>query len=184
MKRRSLHLLGLLALIGWAGLTLPAQARRASSPSANKAMVRRFFEEVFNQGKIDQADKYIAVDAVDHQMPSGMSQGLAAFKTMLRSLRSAFPDLRVTVEDVIAEGDKVVVRSTLRGTQTGAMQLGPGSTIPATGKAIMITSIDIIRFAGGKMVEHWGSQDDLGMMQQLGLLPANPQLTPPSPPAR
>jgi predicted ester cyclase len=85
---------------------------------------------------------------------------------------------------MIAEGDKVVVRSTLHGTQTGPMQMGPGSTIPATGKAMTMTSIDIIRFAGGKMVEHWGNEDDLEMMQQLGLLPANPPAAPPAAPTR
>jgi len=109
MNRRTLTLLGLATLIGWLGFTLPAHACKATSSTANKAMVRALFDEVFNQGKIDMPDKYIAVDSMDHQMPSGLSQGLAGFKAMITSLRAAFPDLHVTIQDLIAEGDKVEI---------------------------------------------------------------------------
>ena len=81
-------------------------------------------------------------------------------------LRAGFPDLHVTVEDIIAEGDKVVGRTTIRGSHTGEfMGMAP------TGKQFTIQAIDVMRFAGGKVVEHWGNQDDLGMMQQLGVIP-------------
>jgi predicted ester cyclase len=174
MKRSAFTLGGLAVLLAGSGLFLPAQARKGGSTTANKEMVRRLFDEVFNQGKIDQADQYITADAVDHQAPPGLPQGVAGFKTMVTNMRAAFPDLHVAIEDMIAEGDKVVVRSTLHGTQTGELRMGPGNPIPATGKAVTIGGIDIIRFAGGKMVEHWGNEDDLGMMQQLGLIPAGP----------
>jgi predicted ester cyclase len=179
MKRSTLTLLGLASLLTWGGLTLPgAHARNRDTTAANKAMVRRFFDEVFNQGKIDAADTYIAVDAVDHQAPPGQPQGLAGFKQMVTGMRTAFPDLHVTLDDVIAEGDKVVIRSTLHGTQKGELRMGPNSTLPATEKPVTITGIDIVRFQGGKMVEHWGVEDDLGMMQQLGISPPSPPSTP------
>ena len=83
-------------------------------------------------------------------------------------LRSAFPDLKATIEDTIAEGDKVVIRMTWRGTHTGGEFMG----IPATGKSVSIGVIDIIRISGGKAVEHWGQMDSMLMMQQLGAIPA------------
>jgi predicted ester cyclase len=80
---------------------------------------------------------------------------------------TAFPDLHFTVEDIIAEGDKVVTRLTCRGTQQGAFM-----GIPPTGKQATVTAIDINRFAGGKSVEHWLNMDTLGLLQQLGVIPA------------
>jgi predicted ester cyclase len=82
-------------------------------------------------------------------------------------LRSAFPDLNATVEDIVAEGDKVVVRQTWTGTHTGGDFMG----VPPTGRTVPIGVIDIIRIAGGKFVEHWGQMDAMGMMQQLGAMP-------------
>ena len=80
---------------------------------------------------------------------------------------TAFPDLHFTVEDLIAEGDKVVARLTVRGTQQGAFM-----GIPPTGKHVTVTGIDINRLAGGKSVEHWLNMDTLGLLQQLGVIPA------------
>jgi steroid delta-isomerase-like uncharacterized protein len=131
----------------------------------NKAIARRIFE-VFNSGNLALADELIAADVVDHQAMPGMEAGLAGFKQLISMLRAGFPDLRLTVEDLIAEGDKVVGRSTMSGSHTGEfMGMAP------TGKQFTIQAIDVMRFAGGKAVEHWGNQDDLGMMQQLGVIP-------------
>ncbi|MBI1879025.1 MAG: ester cyclase [Chloroflexi bacterium] len=132
----------------------------------NKAIVRRIYE-VFNTGNLALAQELITADAIDHQAMPGQEQGLAGFKQIVTMLRTAFPDLQVTAEDMIAEGDKVVGRWTMRGTHKGEFM-----GITATGKSFTMTGIDIIRFAGDKAVEHWGNQDDLGMMQQLGVMPA------------
>jgi predicted ester cyclase len=181
MKRPTLPLYTLAILMIGGAITLPAHARKASATAAHKERVRQLFEEVFNQGKVDTADQFISSDAVDHQMPPGMPQGVAGFKVIVTNMRTAFPDLHVTVDDTIAEGDKVVVRSTLHGTHTGELRMGPESVIPPTQKPVTITAIDIIRFSGDKMVEHWGNSDDLGMMQQLGLLSATSPAAPPAP---
>jgi predicted ester cyclase len=135
----------------------------------NKAIARRIFE-VFNTGNLALADELVAADVIDHQPPPGIESGLAGFKQLVLMLRAGFPDLHVTVEDIIAEGDKVVGRTTIRGSHTGEfMGMAP------TGKQFTMQAIDVMRFAGGKAVEHWGNQDDLGMMQQLGVIPTPEQ---------
>jgi predicted ester cyclase len=131
----------------------------------NKAIARRIFE-VFNTGNMALADAVIAADVVDHQPPPGIEQGLAGFKQLIGMLRAGFPDLQVTIEDVIAEGDKVTVRSIIHGTHQGDFM-----GIAPTGKPVKFQAIDVLRLAGGKAVEHWGNQDDLGMLQQLGVIP-------------
>ena len=135
------------------------------STEENKAIMRRIFE-LFNTGNLALAEEVLAADVVDHQAPPGIEPGLAGFKQLVTMFRSAFPDIQMTIEDIIAEGDKVVARSTMRGTHQGEFM-----GIPPTGKQFSATSIDIVRFAGGKGVEHWGNSDDLGMLQQLGVIP-------------
>lgn len=133
----------------------------------NKALDRRIVEEGFSKGNIAVLDELIAADCVDHAAPPGTPSGREGVKQFFTMLRSAFPDLHFTIEDVIAEGDKVVTRSTWQGTHQGAF-LG----IPPTGKQVRVTGIDITRYAGGKAVEHWGNQDTLGLLQQLGVIPS------------
>jgi steroid delta-isomerase-like uncharacterized protein len=137
------------------------------STEENKAIDRRIVEGGFNTGNTAVLDEFIAADCVDHAAPPGTPSGREGAKQFFAMLRSAFPDLHTTIEDVVAEGDKVVTRSTWHGTHRGAF-LG----IPATGKQVAVTQIDITRYAGGKVVEHWGNQDLLGLMQQLGVIPA------------
>src|SRR3954462_14191283 len=149
-------------------LTVPlAPALGADSTGdQNKALVRQFYDEIFNAGKIEQIDKYIAADAIDHEVAPGKTDPQPcqdSLKGYLSVFRKAFPDLKVTVQDVIAEGDKVVARCTMTGTHKGEFM-----GVPATGKTFSIPFIDIIRFKDGKCVEHWGISDDAGMMQQLG----------------
>lgn len=132
----------------------------------NKELYRRFIEECFVGGNMAVVDEMIAADAVDHQAPPGVAQGAEGVKQFLSMFRSAFPDLQATVDQMIAEGDTVAARFTMSGTHQGEL-----FGIPPTGKRIEITGIDVVRFENGKMVEHWGNQDDLGMMQQLGVIP-------------
>ncbi len=133
----------------------------------NKAIVRRFFDEVWNQDDLAVADVVVTPDQVNHDpgLP-GMPAGPEGLKYLVRTFRAAFPDLQFTVEDQVAEGDRVVTRWTMRGTNTGSF-LG----LPATGRSVAVSGINIDRLANGKLVEHWRSADQLGMLQQLGLIP-------------
>ena len=133
-----------------------------------KHLNRRLVEEGFSSGNLAVIDELIASDCVDHTLGTipGLSAGREGVKQFFLMFRNAFPDLRYIIEDVIAEGDKVVTRTTWVGTQKG-----PFLGIPATGKQVKVTGIDITRWAGGKAVEHWANQDALGMMQQLGVVP-------------
>jgi predicted ester cyclase len=136
------------------------------STEDNKAIIRRFYEEVFNRGNL-AVDAFIDPNQVDHFAPPGTPGGLEGAKQTIGMFQTAFPDLHFTVEDMIAEGDKVVARITMSGTQQGAFM-----GIPPTGKHVTVTAIDFNRLAGGKSVEHWVEMDTLGMMQQLGVVPA------------
>jgi predicted ester cyclase len=121
---------------------------------------------VFNKKNKAAISEFIDSDQVDHAAPPGTPGGLAGAKQTITMYLTAFPDLHFTVEDVIAEGDKVVARLTVRGTQQGAFM-----GVPPTGKQATSAAIDINRIANGKSVEHWLQMDTLGLMQQLGALP-------------
>ncbi len=134
----------------------------------NKAVVRRFNElvkEYWRTGDADAFDEVVASDFVHHA--PGLPPDLEGMKQALPMFRAAFPDMRLTVEEIIAEDDKVVARVTVRGTHQGELM-----GIPATGKPVEFTETHISRIAGGKIVERWGEWDALGMMQQIGAVPA------------
>ena len=146
------------------------------STENSKAITRRFYEEVFDRGNLAYVDEVLDPNCVDHDKFNPMGN-LEGFKQAVASLKEAFPDSKMVVEDLITEGDKVVTRVTMHGTNTGPLSMGPDNTIPATGKSLTVTGIDIMQFAGDKIVEHWGEFDMMGMMQQLGIIPA-PQQAP------
>lgn len=134
----------------------------------NKALVRRLFEELASKGDLAVADEITAPDFVPHDLASFFEEatGPEGVKQLVVGLRAAFPDLHMTMEDIIAEGDKVVIRYTARGTHKGEFQgLAP------TGKRVAWAGINIYRVAGGKAVETWKLGDNLGLMQQLGVIP-------------
>jgi len=156
----------ILSMFVMLALSLVPALGADTTADQNKAMVRQFYEEVFNAGKVDQIDKYIAADAIDHEVAPGKANPQPcreSLKDYLSVFCTAFPDLKVKVEDIIAEGDKVVARCTMTGTHKGEFM-----GMPATGKTFSIGFIDILRFKDGKCVEHWGISDDAGVMQQLG----------------
>ena len=130
------------------------------------AKIRRFMEEVFNKGNMKAADEFMSVDIVEHDPFPGQGPGLQGFKQGMAAFRQAFPDLRVGIDDVLADGEKVVIRSTMKGTHKGTFM-----NMPPTGKQISVEGIDIVRISGGKIVEHWGLTDIFTMMQQLGAIP-------------
>ena len=135
------------------------------STEENKAIVLRNIEEGWNQGNTSLFDQLLATTYVGYDM-SRPVQGPAGFKQFYATYRTAFPDTRLTIEDQIAEGDKVVTRWTGTGTNQG-----PLMGIPPSGKRAMITGIIFTRVAGGKVVEEWFNYDLLGMLQQIGAVP-------------
>jgi len=140
------------------------------STEENKAFVRQMVEEVFNQGNVSRADEFLAPNFVEREeLPPGIPRDREGVKQLTTMLRSAFPDFKATIDDIVAEGDKVVIRQTWSGTHKGE-SMG----VPPTGKSVSFGVIDILRMAGGKCVEHWGQMDSMGLMQQLGAIPAGP----------
>lgn len=133
----------------------------------NKAVVQRYIEEVYNKGNVDAVDDLFAADFVDHALLGDQGQGAEGVKQIVPSLRRAFPDEQITIEDIFAEADKVVYRWTARGTHKAEIM-----GVAPTDKQVTVTGISIIRVADGKIVEEWTNRDDLGMMQQLGLVPS------------
>jgi steroid delta-isomerase-like uncharacterized protein len=136
------------------------------STEENKAIVRRWFEEVINQQRVDRAGELVTQDYVDHGALPGQAPGLEGAKQKWAMYIAAVPDLHGTVEDMLAEGDEVAARWTAEGTHQGEL-LG----VPATGKRFRFTGISICRLAEGKMAEQFEQWDRLDLMQQLGVIP-------------
>ena len=137
------------------------------SAEENKAIMRRYFG-VFDQGNIDLLDELLASDYINHTPATpDLPTGPEGVKAVVSMFRSAMPDLRVLIEDMIAEGGKVATRYTLEGTHEGEL-----FGVPPTGQRLSIESITVERVSEGKIREHWRVTDELGMMQQLGVIPA------------
>jgi steroid delta-isomerase-like uncharacterized protein len=131
------------------------------STEANKDLIR-CIDKAINDNDLSALDQYFTPDYVDHSRPGG----LEGAKQLFSMFRLAVPDFSITIEDMVAEGEKVVVRFTLRGTHQGELM-----GVPATSKQLSMTGIDINRIANGRLAERWANQDDLGMLQQLGVIP-------------
>ena len=134
----------------------------------NELVARRIGEELFNQGNLSVADELIAPDAVDHNEPPG-TNCREHFKRVATMLRSAFPDLHMSIEDLIAEEEKIAMRITVSGTHTGS---GAFAGLPPSGKRFQIQQMRFARFANGQMTESWAVIDMFAWMQQLGAIPA------------
>jgi steroid delta-isomerase-like uncharacterized protein len=136
-------------------------------PEENKAVVRRFLEEIFTGGNLELVEELFAPHYVLHD-PSvpGEVRGPEGIKQYVGMYRGAYPDTRFTVEDQIAEGDEVVTRWTGRGTHQGELM-----GIPPTGQEVTVTGIEFDRVSGGKLEETWVNYDAMGMMQQFGVIP-------------
>jgi steroid delta-isomerase-like uncharacterized protein len=138
------------------------------STETNKTVSRRLFEEVWNKGNLALLNEIIAKDLVNSgpgTLP-GLPTGPEGTKQLITVYRNAFPDVHFTIDEQIAEGDKVVTRWTAHGTHKGEL-VG----IPATGKSTTVTGIGVDRIINGKIAESWGIFDQFGMMQQLGVIP-------------
>jgi steroid delta-isomerase-like uncharacterized protein len=133
----------------------------------NKTLVRRLYEEVANNGNYDAANALVHPDYIGHSSsPETETVGVEGYKQFFKMLRSAFPDLRITIEEQVAEDDRVVTRWTARATHRGEFM-----GIPASGKHGAMTGINIERVVDGKVAECWSNSDDLGLLKQIGALP-------------
>jgi NTE family protein len=135
-------------------------------PVGNKALVAEYCAEVINKHDLPALPRYLSADAIDHSAPPGFPQGVEGAAMMFGMYWGAFPTIRYEVDDMIAEGDRVIVRAKLTGTHDG-----PFMGLPATGKPISIDLLEMLRCADGKIVEHWGGIQDLQLFQQLGIGP-------------
>jgi predicted ester cyclase len=134
---------------------------------ANKAIVRRLYEQAFNHtGDLSAIEEFVASDFIDHAAPPGLSPGREGFRQAVLAWRHAFPDITLTVDSIVAEGDTVAIMWTGRGTHRGDLM-----GIPPTGVAGQVIGASFNRMADGRIVERWGNSDDLGLMQQLGVIP-------------
>jgi steroid delta-isomerase-like uncharacterized protein len=134
-----------------------------------KELMRMFVNEVWNQGKLDVVDQLVATGCLTHDpaAPGGELIGPDGVKQLVSMYRNAFPDTRFEINDLIVEGDKVAARLSASGTHKGTLM-----GIAPTGKRVSITGQAITRFRDGKQVESWSSYDQLGMLQQLGVVPS------------
>jgi steroid delta-isomerase-like uncharacterized protein len=149
-------------------LMLRKGERRSTMLETNKAISRRIVEEIFNEGRLDAADEIVTSDFIGHDPASPEPiVGPEGLKRNADGYRTAFPDVRLTIDDQIAEGDRVVTRWTARGTHQAEL-----FGIPATGKQSTVTGMTIDRIVEGRIVESWTNWDTLGLLQQLGALPA------------
>lgn len=133
----------------------------------NQDVVRRFYEAAFNRGDPAAVDDLVAPNFVDHNPFPGQAPDRTGLTQFIKTFHGPLPDLRVQIDDMIAQGDRVVARWTARATHQGTFL-----QIPSTGKQVTISGIDIMRIADGKIVEHWGYQDQLGFVKEIGVLPA------------
>lgn len=136
-----------------------------------RELVDRFTKEVFNNKNLEYAQEVLSDDFVEHQVFAGTTPDKKGAIESFRIIFQGAPDLTAEVNDVVVSGDKVAIRGTFRGTDTGGF--APG--MPATNKPFVMESIDIVRVGNdGKFTEHWGIQDTMGVMVQLGLAPGGP----------
>jgi len=142
-------------------------AALAMGIEANKAIVRRFFEAVVNQANLDSIEDWVSPDFRDHEAPPDHARGPVGVRRTVDAQRAAFPDWSVSIDDIVAEGDRVVVRNTWRGTHRGVWR-----GIAPTGRTVTYTGMVMWRLADGKIVERWACIDRLSILRQLGAIAA------------
>jgi len=133
-----------------------------STAKDNKAIYREFIETLFNEGRLERLEQLVDPGYVFHDAPPGTPAGPEAIRQVVTIFRSAFPDLKITLEDQIAEGDKVCSRATTRGTHRGAI-----FGIAPTGRAIAFSGLTLVRVVNGRIAESWVKNDVAGLMHQL-----------------
>jgi steroid delta-isomerase-like uncharacterized protein len=154
--------LSIIFLLVWFFTTGLAQEK--DTPEQNKILMRHIIEEVWNKGEYSIVDELVSDEYISQSAPETF-RGLDSYKQFYSTLRTAFPDIRFTIEDQIAEGDKVVTRWIARATHTGEYQ-----GISPTGRKGVITGITINRTSNGKIIEGWTNWDTFGLLKQLGVI--------------
>lgn len=141
------------------------------SVEENKAIAHRLFDGAWNRGDVALFDEFTTPQSIDHAAVVGKEGGVGpeSFKEVITTMRTAMPDLHLTIEDEIAEGDKVVHRWRMQGTNQG-----PLMGMAPTGKKLTLTGITIVRIVNGKVMDRWAQIDELGLLRQLGIVPAAP----------
>jgi len=127
----------------------------------NRAIARRFYDAV-NAGRLEIIDEVVGENYVEHEEFPGLARGREGLRQFFEMIRTAFPDFSMTIEDMVAEGDKIFMRATMKGTQKADFM-----GISASGKQMAVPFADIVRLEGGRVVEHWGITDTGTMMRQL-----------------
>ena len=163
----SLIVLSMVALSACGDSDSSALEDIRDTEQANKEIVARFIEEFKNKANHDIVDELLAPDFVHHLADPRLPPGRDAIKLLGQSIVAGFPDVRATVEELLADGDKVIERTTARATNTGEF-----NGIPATGNPVTWTEIHIYRLKDGKIAEQWSEIDLLGLLTQLGAIPA------------
>jgi steroid delta-isomerase-like uncharacterized protein len=130
-----------------------------------KSCYRAYVNAIWDQKNLDAMESFFTDDHIDHMAPPGQAPGIAGLRQTFAMFFEAFPDWQISIDDMIAEGDKLVVRISYTATHRG-----PFFGIPATGRQIRSGGTHTLRYVGNKIAEHWGHSDDLGMMQQLGVI--------------
>jgi steroid delta-isomerase-like uncharacterized protein len=134
------------------------------SVEENKQIVRRY-QEIYNSNNLDALEEVVSENLLTPSIMPGIPSGIEGAKVAHKIMLTGFPDYQTVIDDLIAEGDQVVARITMSGTHTGNFM-----GIPATGKRVEFTGIYIARIMGGKIVEHWGEEDGVSLLTQLGIL--------------
>ena len=142
----------------------------SATEAENKAQFRRAYEELLNGGNLEVAEDLVAPEFLNHEAPPGRDRGPESMRGLATMLRTAFPDLHFTIEELVAEGDTVAGRLTMSGTHRG-----PLMGMPPTGRSVRQDHMHFVRFQNGKAIEYWGVRDEMGMMQQLGVIPGPEQ---------
>ena len=142
----------------------------SATEAENKAQFRRAYEELLNGGNLEVAEDLVAPEFLNHEAPPGRDRGPESMRGLATMLRTAFPDLHFTIEELVAEGDTVAGRLTMSGTHRGHLM-----GMPPTGRSVRQDHMHFVRFQNGKAIEHWGVRDEMGMMQQLGVIPGPEQ---------
>ena len=132
------------------------------SKETNEAALGKFAEAV-NTGKFGLFDEVVAPTAIEHDPAAGQVNGPQGYRSLFKEMRSAFPDMKVELDTMVADDDAIAFAYTFTGTQNG-----PLMSLPPTGRKVKIRGMQISRFKDGKMVERWGSSDELGLLKQLG----------------
>lgn len=169
LQQKMLGLAFILVTLGVTACNLqPADAQQPSATEQNKQLIQEAIETGLNRGDMDAFDEFFGPDFIEHEeLPPGTPAGREGVKAATAIMRTAFPDLKITIADMVAEGDKVAVRLTWSGTQDGEFM-----GMPPTGKSFSMNVMDIFRIEDGKIAEHWGVSDSMAMMTQLEMLPA------------